>query len=239
MLKPKLFLKNFYVKLKNFYVTVQESDLPTPAVILTGVWISLGSCYFLWHISGLLGKPNELGDFLAGFFSPLAFLWLVLGYYQQQKEIKLLQKEITATNLHMEMQNQMLKAERDLKISESMPLILFGSKLEISSDLMRFESTLINHGAPITSISVTYAAAGALNSVQCRLHDEKHDSYDITSLDKNQACSLVIESGDRQEVSIARLYFRYRANTGIHYEQIFQAHGNMLLSVMGPRVLNN
>ena len=32
--------------------------------------------------------PNELGDFLAGAFSPLAFLWLVLGYMQQGEELK-------------------------------------------------------------------------------------------------------------------------------------------------------
>ncbi|WP_025120652.1 MULTISPECIES: hypothetical protein [unclassified Serratia (in: enterobacteria)] len=31
---------------------------------------------------------NELGDFLAGVFSPVAFLWLVLGYLQQQKELQ-------------------------------------------------------------------------------------------------------------------------------------------------------
>lgn len=30
---------------------------------------------------------NELGDFLAGVFAPLAFLWLVVGYFQQSKEI--------------------------------------------------------------------------------------------------------------------------------------------------------
>lgn len=32
--------------------------------------------------------PNEVGDFLAGAFSPLAFLWLVLGYFQQGEELK-------------------------------------------------------------------------------------------------------------------------------------------------------
>ncbi|CAI1560009.1 hypothetical protein P9A04_00660 [Serratia marcescens] len=31
---------------------------------------------------------NELGDFLAGAFSPIAFLWLVIGYLQQQKELQ-------------------------------------------------------------------------------------------------------------------------------------------------------
>jgi hypothetical protein len=32
--------------------------------------------------------PNEWGDFLAGSFSPLAFLWLVLGFFQQGKELR-------------------------------------------------------------------------------------------------------------------------------------------------------
>lgn len=31
---------------------------------------------------------NEFGDFLAGAFSPVAFLWLVLGFVQQQKELQ-------------------------------------------------------------------------------------------------------------------------------------------------------
>lgn len=32
---------------------------------------------------------NAKGDFLAGVFAPVAFLWLVLGYFQQGKELKL------------------------------------------------------------------------------------------------------------------------------------------------------
>lgn len=31
---------------------------------------------------------NEFGDFLAGVFSPLAFLWLVLGFFQQGQELR-------------------------------------------------------------------------------------------------------------------------------------------------------
>ncbi|MDU3496991.1 MAG: hypothetical protein E7F60_07815 [Enterobacter hormaechei] len=31
---------------------------------------------------------NEFGDFLAGAFSPVAFLWLVLGFIQQQRELQ-------------------------------------------------------------------------------------------------------------------------------------------------------
>ncbi len=32
---------------------------------------------------------NEVGDFLAGVFGPVAFLWLILGYLQQGRELKL------------------------------------------------------------------------------------------------------------------------------------------------------
>lgn len=33
-------------------------------------------------------KLNELGDFLAGVFAPLALLWLVIGYFQQGDELR-------------------------------------------------------------------------------------------------------------------------------------------------------
>lgn len=46
---------------------------------------------------------NELGDFLAGVFGPVAFLWLVLGYLQQGRELKL---STDALNLQtMELRN--------------------------------------------------------------------------------------------------------------------------------------
>lgn len=34
-------------------------------------------------------KLNELGDFLAGAFGPVAFFWLVLGFLQQGRELRL------------------------------------------------------------------------------------------------------------------------------------------------------
>lgn len=33
-------------------------------------------------------QPNEIGDFLAGVFAPLAFFWLVLGFLQQGAELR-------------------------------------------------------------------------------------------------------------------------------------------------------
>ena len=39
--------------------------------------------------------PNEFGDFLAGVFAPLAFLWIVVGYLQQSAELRLQVAELT------------------------------------------------------------------------------------------------------------------------------------------------
>lgn len=43
------------------------------------------------YLFDLFERPttfNELGDFLAGVFSPIAFLWLILGYIQQGKQLE-------------------------------------------------------------------------------------------------------------------------------------------------------
>lgn len=47
--------------------------------------------YWLWRgdpTSFLALEPNAFGDFLAGIFAPLAFLWLVLGFHQQGEELR-------------------------------------------------------------------------------------------------------------------------------------------------------
>jgi len=55
-------------------------------VIASVIWLG-----YLAHQIFALGLPNDLnarGDVFAGFFAPLAFLWLVLGYLQQGEELK-------------------------------------------------------------------------------------------------------------------------------------------------------
>ena len=57
---------------------------------LTIVWLVLG----FTHISGVIGWTDfvrqnapSLGSFLEGAFAPLAFLWLVVGFFLQQKQL--------------------------------------------------------------------------------------------------------------------------------------------------------
>ncbi|ATR83990.1 hypothetical protein CS390_16320 [Pseudomonas sp. HLS-6] len=50
-----------------------------------------GLTWLLWGRLGNLSTIalNEVGDFLAGAFGPVAFLWLVLGFLQQGKELRI------------------------------------------------------------------------------------------------------------------------------------------------------
>ncbi|WP_336033373.1 hypothetical protein [Acinetobacter bereziniae] len=71
-------------------------------IIYTGIYIKSDG------INTMLSS-NELGDFLAGVFAPLAFLFLFLGYLQQGEAIK-------KSNQNIE--KQLLQQERMLKLHE-------------------------------------------------------------------------------------------------------------------------
>lgn len=57
---------------------------------LTALWIGLG-VHYIWQVVGwqrFLTQPADgIGGFLEGGFAPLAFLWLVIGFFLQQHEL--------------------------------------------------------------------------------------------------------------------------------------------------------
>ena len=57
-------------------------------LIITILWLLIMIFIFSQKTSFNEISINELGDFLAGFFSPVAFLWLILGYIQQGHELQ-------------------------------------------------------------------------------------------------------------------------------------------------------
>ncbi len=58
---------------------------------LTGFWLLLGFVYLSntigWNRFASL-PADQLGSFLEGAFAPLAFLWLVIGYFLQKQELE-------------------------------------------------------------------------------------------------------------------------------------------------------
>lgn len=67
------------------------------------------------------GDLNELGDFLAGFFTPLAFFWLVYGYLLQSKELRLQREELTLTRNQLGKQTDLLQEQVAADRRKSIP----------------------------------------------------------------------------------------------------------------------
>lgn len=75
-----------------------------------------------WGRIGALGSMplNEVGDFLAGAFGPVAFLWLVLGFLQQGDELRMSTEALKdqATQLESSVQHQLALVEATKQQSE-------------------------------------------------------------------------------------------------------------------------
>lgn len=82
--------------------------LTTIGWILTILWL-----VFVGVLLGTHDFPenlNSIGDFVAGMASPLAFLWVVIGYYQSQKSLQLQAQELVVSNKALNAQVEELKS---------------------------------------------------------------------------------------------------------------------------------
>jgi hypothetical protein len=99
----KLF-KNRYEHLKQ----KQPNNLDWRLVLATTItlfWLGFGIFYLGVYIgwNKFFNQPlDSLGSFLEGAFAPLAFLWLVVGYFLQQKELS--ENTAAIQMQHIEMQ---------------------------------------------------------------------------------------------------------------------------------------
>ena len=90
----------------------RRRHLPRIGFALTAIYLS-GLVVYLW-VQGQNPAElqlNELGDFLGGVSSPLAFLWLVLGFFQSSREIGISSK---ALHLQAREMRAEMRAQREL-----------------------------------------------------------------------------------------------------------------------------
>lgn len=80
---------------------------------------------------------NELGDFLTGVFGPVAFLWLVLGFLQQGRELKLSSNalQLQAEELRNSVAQQTVMAQAAMKQIDSQLTALRLQEQEVERSL--------------------------------------------------------------------------------------------------------
>ena len=91
----------------------QIFNIKTP-IWITGVWCIFWIIYAIYRSVWNLGL-NEVGDFLAGVFAPVAFVWLIIGVFYQRKEVSLSLQEIRQQTEAL--QDQAITATEALKFN--------------------------------------------------------------------------------------------------------------------------
>jgi hypothetical protein len=97
-------------------------------LILTALWLGAGALYVAASMgwTAFLRLPlGDLGDFLDGAFAPLAFLWLVLGLFLQQREL-------AANNLAIQRQFEVM--QRSAKHAEIQTRAIAANELHARQD---------------------------------------------------------------------------------------------------------
>lgn len=150
-----------------------------------GVLLTLTYLAVLWWLTGdqlhlLKGKQlNEIGDFLAGAFGPVAILWLVLGFFQQGIELRQgtialnfqgeeLKNAVEQQRLLADVSLKTLEHEREVRRQEVIryrqslrPILhLQGGKVEFKDGYWVLTCRLFNDGAQIYSLTLALLKGG-------------------------------------------------------------------------------
>lgn len=162
-------------------------------VLVSVLWLSgLGYVVYLNLDKAVALELNAWGDFLAGGFAPLAFFWLVIGYFQQGKELRLsrdaliLQAEELKNSV--EQQRELVQAtyediafakaesitlrEHNKKMAQPIFKLNGGECIFYKDGRAAFVFDVLNYGCDIKSVDVTVCDGGV-----CDALEDEHD-YD-------------------------------------------------------------
>lgn len=150
------------------------------AVVITVIYLVAFSLITGWRFKEVLELPlNEIGDFLAGAFGPLALAWLVFGYFQQGDELRQgtealriqgdeLKNSVEQQHRIAEISLQALEFEREVRVEQEKRLraslrpilTLDGGDPKLVEDVWMIECNLVNDGAKIFDVQVYVVVDG-------------------------------------------------------------------------------
>jgi len=133
-----------------------QSNRPRDPNPFSNLFLRIGSVITVIYLLGVVAvavfgwskfsemAPNEWGDFLAGTFGPIAFLWLVLGYLQQGQELRqngeALKMQAEELAKSVEQHKELVKASQD-QVAVNREAFLH----DLSSTFPKFEFSRTKH----------------------------------------------------------------------------------------------
>ena len=92
----------------------RAEKLTKTGFVLTGFWIFVISITSIFRKEPIWALSlNNLGDFFAGTFAPLALLWFIIGYFQHSKELRLQRLELALQREEFNFHGQQAKRQAD------------------------------------------------------------------------------------------------------------------------------
>ena len=133
--------------------------------------------YFLGGAAWCLvreGKLNEMGGFLAGAFTPLAFLWLVLGYLMQHMELSRLRQrdEVAYQRSVPRLEFQLVTAKQEVKRGVNLEKIFEGDRWVIPFDWEISDWEIENFGGTVRQLTLLFDDKDSLKKRRVEMRRE-------------------------------------------------------------------
>jgi hypothetical protein len=146
------------------------------SIVCTAVYVGALWWFFDDRLSDIKNlSPNNIGDFLAGVFGPLATFWLILGFFQQGIELRQnthalnLQAEelhnsveqqrnlVEVSRKQMDAELETIRFERDRQVRDARPLFVFHDvNVTLSGGKADYYSSIKNLGNTATNVVFIY-----------------------------------------------------------------------------------
>ena len=156
--------------------SLKKRPLTWIGMAITAIYLAVFVSTPIFGINNLVSLTlNELGDFLAGTFAPLALIWLVIGYFQHGQELRLntealkaqqeeLRRQVEETAILAKSAERQAQANEELvtlnrteqqreierRVAAAQPMFVgYGG-----SSGGKFSQGILNQGADITDIEI-------------------------------------------------------------------------------------
>ena len=164
------------------------------------------------------GYLNELGDFLAGIFTPLAFGWLVYGYLLQSKELRLQREELALTRKQLGKQTDLLQEQVTADHQHSKPHLT----LRIAAPGNDWNWIVENKG-------------GNAKNIELLNHDKKQTVDERNSLARGESFLFIVWTIGR----VLSYEARYSSDRSERFRQCWEIeNGNCKEITEGPEQIN-